>query len=679
MKRIFCLFLLFWGLFCGALSVQASSLAEEQTSDTIVVSSDEMDKLTHSVKPTEEMIFDKIAQWGDDFQQNIKQASQLKPSEISIIDHPQNMNFYTLFALSGMDAGLLTGDKGLGQKQTFDFGEGRLLSCVGNLNDQSVLITGFLVRIKPGWVLQKPILPSSSSTLWQSEEIYYPLRTENNLKRTDKYENLVIFPIIYRLTDVKKDFIVEKEITLTACQNNVCQTQTRPFQLNVQAGKGYQTDVCAAIMSEVYASASSLPPDITASVHQNDDGLIQLHMVFPKEVTAVDIQIDYPTSFSIQKKFIQGQQANLILKPENVLPVGEKVTFYILTSLGRFMFESVPDNQPFVIDEPIVSMWHFLFYGFYIFLFSPLYLMFWSLRPQNNEQLKQAYSFVVLNVIGFVVVWSILIYFHIPVYRLFYSKWIVLAQTMLVAYLVFKPFIKPLWIPLLLFCLPYPFLYTATIQMSGGQISSLLLVFWWGVCLLMPFILTHKHLIVFQSMSQALKPIQKIIRLPLLLMLIWMIISSIVSFLPTKNTFDEKMLQQALNKGEGVYISVYKQPCPICYINDYALKHFYPTDTYVAQKKVHVMMLNQDTLEGKSFLQKYRIQKGVSFGLLFGPQQTYGLRIENNYIHPQEWINYFDKVGLLPHETTVFIEDIPTEDIPIDEGKLKEFIERFNQ
>ena len=91
------------------------------------------------------------------------------------------------------------------------------------------------------------------------------------------------------------------------------------------------------------------------------------------------------------------------------------------------------------------------------------------------------------------------------------------------------------------------------------------------------------------------------------------------------------------------------------------------------------MMLNQDTLEGKSFLQKYRIQKGVSFGLLFGPQQTYGLRIENNYIHPQEWINYFDKVGLLPHETTVFIEDIPTEDIPIDEGKLKEFIERFNQ
>ena len=677
MKRIFCLFFIFLGVFWGVLPCQATKVDGQDSFVTGSVPSDVQDKLpSHLQKDSETIVFEKIAQWGDYFQQNVKQASQLKPKDISLIEHPQNMNFYTLFALSGMDAGLLTGEKGLGQKQTYDFGEARLLSCVGNLNQSNTLITGFLVRLKQGWSLQKPILPLTPSSLWTSEEIYYPLRTENNTNRTDKYENLVIFPMVYRLTDANKDFVVKKDITLTACQNDICQTQSRPFQLTVQAGKGYQTDVCAAIMSEMYASPSFLPSDIQVGVHQNKE-LIQLQLLFPENVTSVDVQIDYPVSFVIQKKYIQGKRAHLILKTDKPIPNGEKITFYILTSLGRFVFKAIPDNQPFVIDEPSISLWHFVFYGFWVFLFSPLYLMFWSLRPQNHEQLKQAYYFALLTVIGFVVLWSSLIYFDVAVHRLFYSKWVIFAQTILVLFLLIKPFIKPLWILILMFCVPYPFLYTASMQLPPKEISSVLIVFWWGICLIFPFVMTHKHLILFQSMALAMKPIHKIIRLPFLLMFVWMSFSLVLSFMTPNNTFDEKLLQNALKKGEGVYVSVYTSPCPICVVNEYALTHFYPTDTYVKQQKLRIMTLNQNSVEGKDFLKKYRIQSGVSFGLLFGPKQTYGLRIENAYIHPQEWINYFDEVGLLPQEKAIFTEEILQEDVQIDENKLKEMIYRF--
>ena len=352
----------------------------------------------------------------------------------------------------------------------------------------------------------------------------------------------------------------------------------------------------------------------------------------------------------------------------------------ILSSAGLFQFEAVPDNQPFEQDKPSVQWKQLIINGLWFFLFSPFYLLFWSLRPKQPEELVQTFAFVSFNLIIFAVLAGCLLYFGIQIQLFFSMPIILIAQTILMAFILIKPFIKQTGLSLLMLTMPYPFLYQVTPIFPDGQIISAFgITSWWAFCAFVPFWLSYRHLILFQSMEQALTPIRKLIRLPAFFMFIWMLISSVLSITQTKNTFSETELEKLLSENKSVFVSIYESPCITCLLNQFAGQYLYPTNTLLTQDKLIFRQINQKTSLGQAFLKKYNIQSGISFYMLYGPNQKYGLRIENHYLQPEEWFDYLKLVGGLPTVKKIEITDAPLEETFVDTLKIQELILELKQ
>ncbi len=676
MKRFFYLFLLVLSFALPLCTGYCADLIMQNAVNAPIVGVAEVptDESEARLRPSpEEMeakknFFSEIMQeFHTSFTTKMKQANELEASEVSVIENPENLSIYTLISLLGRDAGLLTGDKGLGAAHEFDFGAARLVSCMGNLDNRKTLITALAVSLLPDWRLQRPIIPSSESNLWQSEDILYPLRLENNGKQTNSYTEIVMFPIIYELTDATQNFQVSKEITLTACHADTCQTYTRPYSLSVVAGKGYQTDICPAIMNELYVTATPLPDTVKAAAHRNEKGQIQLDLTFPKAISDFNIQIEHPIAFDIQKMFINGTHVNVILKPQSPINPEEIIRFKLLTSIGWYAYDVVPDNKPFTFDKPKQEGNNWFSLGWYFLFFSPFYLLFWSIRPKDQQALSHIVRIAAFSSLIFALLMGMVRYYEIPMYVFFNQPIVLLSQTILIFILIMKPYISVKWIPILLFIMPYPFLYEAGIGYAGGNwLRSYGVSFWWGFCGILPFVLTRCQPIIYQVMTNAQKPIQKIIRLPLSIMFAWMMFNTLLSVVYTRNDYNEEILTQAINENKNVFISVYQSPCLLCALNDYAGKHIYPTDLLQQDNRLIFMRLNQQTPEGQSFLQQYNVLPGQSFNILYGPAQKYGIRIENKYIRPEEWFEYLDMVGGLPKEKKEKVQPLKEEDLPLD-------------
>ncbi len=691
MKRFFYLFILFYGClslnldgFCADLlnqnvvQIPIPLAGEKPTTE----SEERLRPNMHIVQEQRNFFAQKMLEMQRSFVTKMKQAKDLDAREVSIIEHPENLSVYNLITLLGRDAGLLTGEKGLGEIHQFDFGSARLVSCMGNLDNRPILFTALAVSLLPEWVLQKPNISISHSELWQTEDILYPLRLKKNVKRTDLYTDLVFFPIVYRLTDATKNFKTTKEITLAACRNDECQTQTRLYSLAVDAGKGYQTDICPAIMSDFYAAPAPLPNTVQAAAHRNTEGLIQLNLTFPESISDFNIQIDNPIEFEIQKMFINEKHVNVILKPLSFLRQQEVIHFKLLTSMGWYNYDVVPDSEPFVLEKSRQYDNNYILQGWLFLFFSPFYLLFWSIRPQNKQELSRVFITILSVTCVFVLLMGTIRYYEIPISTFFNQPLILLLQTILIFLLLMKPFIPSKWLGILLLIMPYPFLYNAGVGMVKGNLGLAYgVAVWWGICALLPFILTRTQPIVFQMMNNAEKPIQKIIRLPLIIMFIWMILNTVLSLNYIENDYSEEKLTAALNENKTVFLSVYQSPCISCVANDFAGKYFYPTNFLTQDKKLLYMRLNQSTQAGKEFLSKYNILSGQSFNILYGPDQKYGKRIRNAYIRPEEWFKYLDAVGGLLKEKKEKTEPLKEEDLPLDYQraiKVLRVIEEFN-
>lgn len=663
MKRFFYFFLLFLIELCPCTNGWSAT-----PSDSFSVEINE--------SPSKNLLTD----FKESVYEKIQHAKSLKPSEISLVEHPQNMNLYTFITLMEKDAGLFTGEKGLGNVHTFEFGQARLVSCMGNLNHEPALMTALLVVLQPDWILKKPDIPVSQSQLWETEMILYPFRAADNGKQTKLYNDMVLFPIVYTLKETNTSFNVEKKITLTACKNENCLTETRLYQLTVEPGKGYQTDVCPAILHEFYASPKPLPDAVQAAVHQNEDGFIQVSLDFPESVSDIELLVEHSTKFTLRKKFVNDKRVNVIFEPEQPIEADKPIRFNVLSSFGLFQFEAIPDHQPFVMDTPDVQWSALILKGVWFFLFSPFYLLFWSLRPKQKEELVHVFAFVSLNLIGFAVLAGYVLYAGVPVLSFFPMPVVLLAQTVLMTFILIKPFIKMKGLTLLMLAMPYPFLYHVSLIFPAGQVLSAFgIAFWWAFCAFVPFWLTYRHVVLFQSMAMALTPIRKLIRLPAVLMFAWMVFASVLSITQTNNIFSESALEEALKAEQSVFVSVYNAPCLTCAVNQIVGKYMYPTNKLFMQNKIKFMQINQNTALGQAFLKKYNIKPGVSFYMLYGPIQKYGLRIENNYIQPEKWIEYLQAVGQIPNNEEIEIKDPPIEDTPIDPEKVKALIIELSQ
>lgn len=614
-----------------------------------------------------------------DFQQSVyqkfQQAKKLNPNEFSVIDYPQNMSVYTLLTLMEQDAGLLTGSKGLGSKQEFDFGYAQLVSCVGNLNHQSRLITAFLVRLKPDYTLQRPAIPATQSPLWKSEQIFYPLRPEDNGKPATTYQGIVLFPMIYSLTDSNQPFRLEKEIPLTVCRNHLCTTQTRTYKLDINPGEGYQTDVCPAIMHHYYATPKPLPDSFQYKLHQNEEGALQLILKFPKPVSDFLLQPIAPADLKIRKQYINQTTADIILDSPTPLSSNETVHFYLLSELGIYSIEAQPDNLPFEAELSAPKWGDWILCGIWFFLFSPFYLLFWSLRPQKQTELTQTFAFVSFNLILFTGIACALLFYGVQVQSFFAHPLILTIQCVLLLYLLIKPFISLRGLTLLMLLMPYPFLYTVSARFPHGEfLSAFLLSLWWAFCAFTPFWLTYRHITLFQSFGSALQPVRKIIRLPLVLMTCYTLVATMLAFFPMHNSFSEQEFKTALAENKSVFITLDNPPCPSCALNRLTTHLLYPTNTLIQQGNLIMMNLNQQSSQAKDFLKKLNINTAESFFLLYGPNKPYGLQLNAHYIQPEEWLNLLETVGAISPEPAIQITDTPTDDVTVNPEKIKELL-----
>lgn len=574
----------------------------------------------------------------------IEIAKNQTPADISLIDKPENMNLYTLFFLGTKDAGILTGEKGLGKKHTFDFGSAGLVSCMGNLNNQNTLITALYVQLNSGWHLKKPNIPHQVSTGEQQETVLYPLRL--NRKHSQTYESSVLFPIIYQLTNPLKPFHIEKEIALTACKQNNCITQTQLYQLTVDNGKGYQTDICPAILSEINKSTTPLPQNVEVFAHGINNQL-QIIVTYPHNIKDFELKIDNEFSFQIQKKVIHKNKVITLIQSDTNIEFTQPLMLKLLTPDNWYETTILPDKKPFETIPPTFSWVDAVFSGFMLLFFSVFYLLFWSIRPQNHQELKQIIRIVKQLSVSVALIFGILLYANVPLGNIMLHPILLIIQVGILLYLLWRPFVQIKKAFVFLFLMPYPYLYEYFLTFPIHSIMAFVLSAWWGFCCILPFLLFQKCPQFFQALEQAQKPLNKLIRLPLIMLLGWMSLLLYLTLFPPQNNFSESALKAALQDNKSVFVSVQKNPCITCTANQLSAKYFYPTESFVQNKNLLLMTVYQTKSTGKKLSQHYNVTNGISFNVLYSPTHPNGIYIPNTYLETADWAEYLVQIGLL--------------------------------
>ena len=574
----------------------------------------------------------------------IEMAKNQTPADISLVDKPENMNLYTLFFLGTKDAGILTGEKGLGKKHSFDFGSAGLVSCMGNLNNQNTLITALHVQLNPDWSLKKPNIPLQTSTAIEQETILYPLRL--NRKHSQTYESSVLFPIIYQLINPLKPFHMEKEIALTACKQNNCITHTQLYQLTVDNGKGYQTDICPAILSEINKSTTPLPQNVQVFAHGINNQL-QIIVTYPHNIKDFELKIDNEFSFQIQKKVIHKNKAIVLIQSDTNIEFTQPLMLKLLTPDNWYETTIFPDKKPFETIPPMFSWFNALLSGFILLFFSVFYLLFWSIRPQNHQELKKIIKIIKQLGVLVALVLGILLYANVPLGNIMLHPILLIVQLGILLYLLWHPFVQIKKAFVFLLLIPYPYLYEYFLTFPRYSIMAFVLSAWWGFCCILPFLLLQKCPQFFQALEQAQKPLNKLIRLPLIILLGWTSLLLYLTLFPPQNNFTESALKTALQDNKSVFVSVQKNPCITCMANQLSAKYLYPTESFVQNENLLLMTAYQTNSIGKNLSHYYNTINGISFNILYSPTYPNGIYIPNTYLEIADWKKYLVQIGLL--------------------------------
>ncbi len=533
--------------------------------------------------------------------------------------------------------------------QTFDFGTVRSVSCRQKINNQIKILTALQVSLNPNWILKKPIIPSGDSPLWTHERIFYPFST------TDSYQGTIFFPIIYSLKDTSQPFFVHKEIPLTVCQDENCHTQSVVFNLSLQAGKGYPTDVCPAMMDALASSPHALPENMIVSARVAPDNRMQIVIDFPKKPTLVEGFFPKDFEYTLQKTSIYDSRAEIVLLPAQQIKEGSFLPFTVVSSQGTFETKLYPRFLPFLSVKRLIEYPSFWSSGLLFLFFSAFYLLFWSIRPKNQATLNKIGRKVYLYAFFFPFLTAFLLFFGVPIGMIFSHPIVLFLQTILLILLLIKPYIHERWVPILLPFMPYLFLTDYFLSVPPFHFTVFMVALSWSFWCSIPFYLTRRLPMLFQSFATAQRPIRLIIRLPLLITLIGM---GLIFLLPDVAVpYSKESLQAALDENKAVYVTVENNACLTCRLNHFYARYFELPGYFYQRGDFMLMRVSQQSSAGKELLKNHGFKPMASFGLLFGPDNKYGLFIQNKYLQTNEWKEFFEQVGLhMPQRKYSIIE-----------------------
>lgn len=532
---------------------------------------------------------------------------------------------------------LFNSDKGMGKEEKFDFGSARLVSCRQRVNNQKKIITALEVSLNPNMVLKKPVIRSAESSLWSEERIFYPYTESGDYRET------VFFPIIYTLTDPKAPFNVEKEIELAVCSKENCSSHTRMFSLNLDAGEGFSTDVCPAVRQALGQSPQPAPADMAFSARVNQDNQIQIIVTFGQKVKFFEGRIK-GFDYTVQKHSIQGKQAEWIFTPRQKVSVQTILPLTIFSSLGVFEINLPVEEGPFLVKESSMGLSGIFVSGGVFFFFSVFYLLFWAIRPADQNALTRQLRSVLPVAFLFPFLLALCLFFGVPL-GAFYSHPAVLGiQAILLAGLMIKPYISARFWLVLLPMLPYLFLTDFFFSVLPYCFKVFLVGLWWSICCAAPFFLMRRLPQLFQSFAPAACPAGIYIRLPIGIMLL----SIILMFVLPQNTvpFSNGALEAALAQNKAVLVTLENGLNLITRLNNSNIPVVSPVSYFKEKGDLILMSVSQHSKEGKSLLNRSHINSGAPFYLLLGPKGKNGIYIENRYFQREDWADYLKQAGL---------------------------------
>lgn len=538
------------------------------------------------------------------------------------------------------EKGFLTGEKGLGLFQKTGFGKFRLISCYGSVSNKNQVFLMLEGVLDKGWQLQKPTIPYEKNPLILEEKILYPINSFKE-KQTLFYENEVLIPLIYKVDENLGVFEIKKEISLTACKEQNCLTETVFLSLNLaKENQELQTDLCPKMMHAL--QKVPVPPtkgEIKNAFFNVKDGQnAQFVVDFNDEISFLNIQMQIEEPWTIMHKEVDGKRALILIKTNDTQKL-DNAEVNLSSSLGMFKVFPPLKMQPYILPNKEISYLNVFFSGVWLFCLSPLFLLFWQL-PGDKEKLLKRVKNIRLSVFALAFMLALLCLFNVDIVRLFEVRSIEAIFIFLcLMFLLIKPQISPLMAIPLFFIFPKPYLVETLYAVDVKSWQPFIVFFVWALVALLPFSYL-KDVPAFFKQVKKVKQYPYLIRLPQILLLGWLIMGGLSSIMFKENKINDFKIANETNK--TIFVSV-ENGCSLTgFLNKLTLSYLKNNTSVLNNNELNILTFKTYSDEGKTFVAQNNLLP-ISQNLLYGEKQSYPLII-NEYVSFEKWSNILKNV-----------------------------------
>ena len=174
--------------------------------------------------------------------------------------------------------------------------------------------------------------------------------------------------------------------------------------------------------------------------------------------------------------------------------------------------------------------------------------------------------------------------------------------------------------------------------LESGTFSIFFVFASWAFISYLPFNMTKNMPKLFKELKKV-KQYPYLLRLPQVVLLIWLFVAFIGHFAFDKSDVSSKELLPQQN--QITYVSIENGYCVRCLLNKWAFRYMSENTNLLLNKKTKIVSLNIDSFE-KEFLSENHIER-ATYGLLYGTNVPYPV-ILYGYVSLDEWPSYLKNV-----------------------------------
>lgn len=568
----------------------------------------------------------------------------------SLFEEPERYNVLSPLYLSQTDTSPLSGTRGYGDFVDLPFGKARLVSCYSGISKNRAVFAAVQILSNPRWYFYKPDVTVTSKTA-QKPIVSAPLNIgQNDGEKRDFYYGAMFFPIILELDETNRPYDLTADIKIKACQQDGCETFQTPLKLSLTNDERYSTGICPLMMQVLQQTPMPPVDGTTAQAVQNEKGQIQLYFEFADAPKVLNIQTDNEWTFEVLAKNIKGNLASVIIKPSQKLKTGDTILLKAITSqhsydlpLSLTTGAFTPLSFPFAWRAALAG-------GILLFFFTPFFALFFTYTPRSKKAVHQTGKEITLSVLAFSFLFALSFQAKliVPVSLTQSYPFFAAICALLLIWLLIRQKTGLLGAFLCLLLLPKPYLDSVFDTMPAGSLYPFFVTLFWGITISLPFFLMYKKpekmFRIFKVFKAAAPEVDRFIRLPVLLLLGWLVIGGFGNAYLNRQIplYTPERLQAALDDGKIVFVSVENPVCLQCVWNkSIALKTGFARPLYKAGK-IALLRVDAHTPYAAEFKAK-NDKSALPLNVLYGPGNKGGLLLPD-YLAYTELKKYLSAV-----------------------------------